>query len=60
MLVTFSTTAKSPPSWLRKQMLDLENWLKNENKVLLNRAVFKKHQVTPDNLPLPLETLRDF
>ena len=41
-------------------MLDLENWLKNENKVLLNRAVFKKHQVIPDNLPLPLEFLRDF
>ena len=60
MLVTFSTTAKSPPSWLSKQMLDLENWLKNENKVLLNRAVLKKHQATPDNLPLPLEILRDF
>lgn len=41
-------------------MLDLENWLKNENKVLLNKAVLKKHQVTPDNLPLPLEILRDF
>ena len=41
MLVTFSTTAKSPPSWLSKQMLDLENCLKNENKVLLNRAVLK-------------------
>lgn len=60
MLVTFSTTAKSPPSWLSKQMLDLENCLKNENKILLNRAVLKKHQVIPDNLPLPLEILRDF
>lgn len=60
MLVTFSTTAKSPPSRLSKQMLDLENCLKNENKVLLNRAVLKKHRVTPDNLPLPLEILRDF
>ena len=41
-------------------MLDLENCLKNETKVLFNRAVFKKHPVTPDNLPLPLEILRDF
>ena len=41
-------------------MLDLENCLKNENKILLNRAVLEKHQVTPDNLPLPLEILRDF
>ena len=41
-------------------MLDLENCLKNVTKVLFNRPVLKKHQVIPDNLPLPLEILRDF
>ena len=41
-------------------MLDLENCPKNVAKVLLNRAVLKKHRVTPDNLPLPLEIVRDF
>ena len=39
-------------------MLDLENYLKNETKVLFNRAVLKKYQVTPNNLPLPLEILK--